>query len=805
MTIEHQYTNVDIRGNNLLVRWANGSQQKIPFRPTLFVPTDGDSDWTNLRGHALKPIKFPDINGAKQWVKEYEGVNNFEFYGNTDWKQQFFLDASDKWVESAIKTLIIDIEVAATEGFPDIAEAKEEILLITVFNTQNQQITTWGRYSAEVETEYRCFEDETAMLKDFILWWGGGRHPDVVTGWNSEGFDVPYLLNRIERVLGTVYVQAMSPWKDVKTRYVKIMGKEVELKNLTGIAQLDYMDMYKKFIPEGRESFSLDFISEYELKERKTPHSYGSFQEFYEQDWQLFVEYNIQDVNLVRKLDHKLGLLTVVYSSCYLVKQNFQDVFSPVKTWDNYIHNQLWQKKIAIPQTQHRTKEAYQGAYVAEPKKGLIYNLASFDLDSMYPNIIIALNISPEKFGGVVDFSLEDYLKNPEPINSEYALAPNGAYFKKDSIGIMPLLVKGVYDTRVEAKTQMTALKRTKSKDKDLIATLDLQQKSAKLLLNSLYGALANEHFRYSNVAMAEAITLTGQLVIRMTNMRLNDWASKLLGVKTDVVIYNDTDSTYVNLEPLRKKFNLSPEKIVFVAHKVNEFLNKAATEVLEYISAFDTSRMNFKLEKIASRGLWTGKKKYALAVIYDEGVVYEEPEIKVTGLEVVRSSTPKDVRDWIKQGLRTILTKTEEDTQEFIASIRDHFDELSVEQVSFPRGVNNMEKWKDASSLYATGTPIHVRGSILYNHHITSKGLNKKYRQIYGGDKVKFTYLKMPNPIRENVIAYPDKLPEELDLHSYVDFNKQFESAFLQPLINILKTIGWEHEKTNSLEDLFL
>lgn len=800
-----QWTNVENAGNNLLVRWADGEKEKIPLRPILFIPENEASEWKNLRGSSLRPIEFDSINHAKDWVKEYEQVDNFEFYGHTDWKRQFFAIASSDWEARAIKTLIIDIEVAASEGFPSIADATEEILLITVLNKQNDHITTWGRYPTDIDTEYRCFEDEKALLKDFILWWAGTRHPDVVTGWNSEGFDVPYLLNRIERLFGDAYVQALSPWKRVSTRHVNIKGRETELKNLTGIAQLDYMDMYKKFVPQGRESFSLDYISGYELGEQKVEHPYSSFQEFYTEDWDLFVQYNVQDVRLVDKLEQKLGLLTITYGSSYLIKQNFQDVFSPVKTWDNFIHNQLWSMKIAIPQTQHHLKESYAGAYVAEPEKGLKYSVASFDLDSMYPNLIIALNVSPEKFMGKVDFDLDEFLKEPFQLESEYAVAANGAYFLKDSDGIMPTLVRGVYDDRVHAKTEMKRLLREGKTKKDAeVATLDLKQQSAKLLLNSLYGALANEHFRYSNVAMAEAITLTGQMVIRLTSKRLNEWASKMFKEKVNLVVYNDTDSTYVDLTPFRTYLGVSPDKIEQVAGKVNDFLNKSAKEVLEMICAHDTTRMNFKLEKIATRALWTGKKKYAMAIVYDEGVRYEEPSIKVTGLEVVRSSTPTVVRAWLKTALKLILTTREDKVQEYIKECREAFNRFTVEQISFPRGVSDMQKWQDTSSLYMKGTPIHVRGAILYNHHIKKNKLTKTHRLIYNGDKIKFVYLKMPNPIRENVVAYPDKLPKEFDLHDYVDYDRQFEATFLKPLENILKTIGWEAEYQNTLEDLF-
>lgn len=254
----------------------------------------------------------------------------------------------------------------------------------------------------------------------------------------------------------------------------------------------------------------------------------------------------------------------------------------------------------------------------------------------------------------------------------------------------------------------------------------------------------------------------------------------------------------------MREKFDVPSSKIVQVAFKVSDYLNKSATEVLEMISAFDTTRMNFKVEKIASSAFWSGKKKYALAVVYDEGVVYDEPVIKVTGLEVVRSSTPKEIRDWLKEALKLILTTDEKTVQDYISNKEGEFRALTPLQCAFPRGVSDIGKWETGDGNYSSGTPIHVRAAILFNHQIVKHNLTKIYRPIYNGDKLKFIYLKTPNPVHENVIGFIDKLPPELKLEDYIDYDHQFEASFLKPLRNVLTTLGWAPEEQNTLEGLF-
>jgi DNA polymerase elongation subunit (family B) len=330
---------------------------------------------------------------------------------------------------------------------------------------------------------------------------------------------------------------------------------------------------------------------------------------------------------------------------------------------------------------------------------------------------------------------------------------------------------------------------------------------SVKLLLNSLYGAMGNAYFRYFDLRIAEAITLTGQMVIQWAERAVNAKMNSLLKTKAiDYTVAIDTDSLYVNFGPLVNKFN--PKSPVDFLDKVCEETFGQALEV-SYAELFDRfncyeARMEMKRESIADRGIWTAKKRYILNVHDNEGVRYAVPELKIMGIEAIKSSTPSVCRDALKQLFKVIISGSEANTQKAISSFKEYFCSLPPEQVSFPRGVSDVDKWTDKNTIFKSGCPIHVRGAITYNNAVLSAGLNKRNDLIRNGDKVKFCYLKLPNTVRQNVISYIGYLPPELKLHKYIDYETQFEKAFLKPILPILDAVGWRHENSVSLEDFF-
>lgn len=336
-------------------------------------------------------------------------------------------------------------------------------------------------------------------------------------------------------------------------------------------------------------------------------------------------------------------------------------------------------------------------------------------------------------------------------------------------------------------------------------------QLAKKVQLNSAYGALGNQYFRFFDIRQAEAITLSGQLSIRWIENKLNEFMNKLLKTNgIDYVIAADTDSIYLNLGPLVEKVwpDKSTNEIVDLLNracdaKIEPFIDKSYEELKNYMNAFD-QKMQMKREVIANKGIWTGKKHYILNVYDSEGVRYTEPKMKIMGIEAVKSSTPMVCRDKIKDALKIVMKGDESELQNFIAEFRQEFITMSFEDVAFPRGVSGLTKYRDAKDLYAKGTPIHVRGAIVYNHLLEKHKLTKKYQTIKEGEKIKFCYMKTPNPFQENVLSIPTVLPKEFGFEIYIDYDTQFDKTFVEPLRNVISTINWNTEPVATLESFF-
>jgi len=344
------------------------------------------------------------------------------------------------------------------------------------------------------------------------------------------------------------------------------------------------------------------------------------------------------------------------------------------------------------------------------------------------------------------------------------------------------------------------------------IAKFNNFQMVRKICLNSAYGAIGNEWFRYYKLANAEAITTSGQTSIRWIENKLNKYLNELLKTESDYVVAVDTDSVYLNLGPLVDKFlskqKDDKEKVVNLLDKVCQdqlepYIDKCYSELAEYVNAYE-QKMQMKRENIADRGIWTAKKRYILNVWDSEGVRYEEPKLKIMGLEAIKSSTPAPCRTMIKDAFKLIMSGTEDDMIKFIDESRSKFNKLPVEEISFPRSISDVNKHKSNITIYGKGCPMHVRAALLHNYYVKEHGLEKKYSMINNGDKIKFIHLKKANPIRENVIGFNNDFPYELGLHKYIDYELQFDKAFLEPVKVILDSIGWNVEKVVNLELFF-
>ena len=558
------------------------------------------------------------------------------------------------------------------------------------------------------------------------------------------------------------------------------------------------------------------------MGQRKLDHSeYENFRDFYTRDWQKFIEYNIQDVELIDRLEDKMKLLELAITMSYDAKVNFEDVYSQVRMWDTMIFNYLADKNIVPPPRKGaRNDEKYAGAYVKEPVPGKYDWVVSFDLNSLYPHLIMQYNISPETLWETrhPSANVEKLLNQEVDLSGDFAVCANGAQYRKDNKGFLPEMMEKIYSERVVYKKRMIQAKKDyeKSPSKQLekdISKFNNIQMARKIQLNSAYGAVGNQYFRYYNLLNAEAITLSGQVSIRWIENKMNQKMNKILKTEdVDYVIASDTDSIYLNLGPLvegvYKGREETDEVIVGFIDKIcsmelEPYIESSYEALAKYVNAYD-QKMFMKRETIANKGIWTAKKRYILNAWDIEGVRFAEPKLKVMGIEAVKSSTPGAWRDNIKECLKVIMNNDEEDAQEFIAQFKEEFNELPIEDIAFPRGCNGINKWANKSSIYSKGTPIHVRGALLYNYHNTKQRLTHKYPLIQDGEKIKFIYLKTPNKISENVISFPNTFPKEFGLDKQVDYELQFSKSFLEPIKVIMDTIGWKPEKIASLEFLF-
>jgi len=829
------YTNVQMVGDNFLIRGYEDGKHfatREKFSPTLFVNSKRKSKYKTLTGKSVEPIKPGGVRDCREFIKKYSEVENFEVYGNERFIYQYI---SDKYSENEvkfdiekIKLVTLDIEVKSEHGFPDVESAAEEILLISIQDYTTKQILTWGLgdfNNKQKNVTYKAFRTEHELLSSFINWWMiEGNTPEVITGWNSKLYDIPYVCRRLERVLGGKLMKRMSPWGLVTECETQIMGRRHISYDIGGVSQLDYLDLYKKFTYKAQESYRLDYIASVELGQKKLDHSeFDTFKDFYTNGWQKFVEYNIIDVELVDRLEDKMKLIELALTMAYDAKVNYEDVFYQVRMWDTIIYNYLKRRDIVIPPKERSDKvEKYAGAYVKEPIPGKYDWVVSFDLNSLYPHLIMQYNISPETLLETKHPSVTvDKILNEDLTFEMYkdnAICANGAMFRKDVRGFLPELMEKMYNERVIFKKRMIKAKKAyeKTPTKDLekeIARCNNIQMAKKISLNSAYGAIGNQYFRYYKLANAEAITLSGQVSIRWIENKMNAYLNKILKTEnTDYVIASDTDSIYLNLGPLVEVIYKDREKdgasVCSFLNKICEmefekYITSSYETLASYVNAYD-QKMFMKRENIADRGIWTAKKRYILNVWDSEGVRYEEPKLKMMGIEAVKSSTPAPCRSMIKDGLKLMMNGTEEDVIHFIDDCRTKFKSLPPEDIAFPRTASNVQKYKAHSTIYAKGTPIHIRGALLFNHYVKQKKLDNKYSLIGNGEKVKFIYLKKPNIIQENVISFIQDFPTEIGLDKYIDYDLQFEKSFVEPLKAILDAIGWNVEKTVNLELFF-
>jgi DNA polymerase elongation subunit (family B) len=824
------YTNIQQLGDKLFVRSVEDGErirEEIHnFQPTLFAP-EKKSKYRTIDGKPVGPVNPGSITECKNFIKMYADVPGFEVYGSTEWVQQYIYETfkSTDHDISKVRICTIDIEVESEHGFPDVENVNERVNLISIKDSLTGRCYVMGLqpfYTDRDDVSYLLCDGEEELLRKFQEFFVELK-PDIITGWNCKWYDMPYLIRRMKTMFDNKFINKLSPWNRVKERtkktyrFAKTQVQEEIYYQISGVAILDSLDMYKKFTYTNRESYSLDYIGKVEVDEAKLDWhemGYSSHKDVYKNDWKTWVEYNIQDVELVEKINNKLNLIELILQTSYDAGVNYEDVSSPVRMWDSIIYKHLRDRNVVIPTKKgDGEKREYEGGYVKDPQIGAHDWVVSFDLNSLYPHLIMQYNISPETLMDTkkLEYTVEDYLNQKSiPEYENQNVTANGYYYSTDKQGFLGVLMEWMYDDRTKYKDLLQKAKQ--NGDEHLIAKYDTIQMARKIALNSAYGALANEYFRYYDIRLAESITKSGQLAIRWIEKELNQYLNEVMDTKDkDYVVASDTDSVYLVLGDLVSKFLGSVDdknKIVdvldsFCKDKIQPAIDEAYQKLADYMNAYQ-QRMVMDREVIADKGLWTAKKRYILNVYDNEGNRNDEPELKIMGIESQRSSTPSVCRDKIKESLKIILRGTEEEIQKYISDFKDEFFDMSPEVIASPRSVSGMDKYSCSAGIYQKGTPIHTKGSLLYNHWVKNKGLDDRYELINEGDKIKFTYLKEPNVINDRVISFPSRLPNELGLQKYVDYETQFEKCYIDPITTVLDTIDWKHEKISTLEDFF-
>jgi DNA polymerase elongation subunit (family B) len=833
------YTSVEKVGNNILYCGydddGNVVKYKEYYKPTLYVTNNNNSDspWKTISGESVLELSFDNMKDSHEFMKKYENVDSFNVYGMSNYISQYINDKHDGTIEfdtELINVTNIDIEVDSDDGFPDPTQAKFPITAITVKDNSNiYYVFGFGEYSVKdsihdhLDIEYIKCDDEGDLLRKFIKFLSSNGHvPDVITGWNIKFFDIPYIVNRSIRLFSDSFMKKISPWNMVSQRTTLKMGKEHPYYVIYGIQQIDYIDLYRKFTYKNLESYRLDHVAYVELGDRKLQyHEYTDLHDLYTNNFQLYIDYNIKDVEIVDRLDVKLQLMDLCFNIAYKGGVNYETAFGTTVIWDSLIYRLLSLQKMVPPPKKENIKSTFAGGYVKTPFIGKHEWVVSFDLNSLYPMLLQQYNMSPETIlplitsGVNVDSCLSRMDFDRQYSSTESTMAANGTHYKTDILGVIPSVIDKLYSERSIIKKNMIKLKKQREGVQhgeldNQISSLHNQQLAIKIMMNSLYGALGNPYFRYYDLRVAEGVTLSGQLSIKWAEKYMNEYLNKIMGMGSeDYVIAIDTDSLYVDFKPLVTKLGLdasNKNKVVDVLDKIcsdkfEPMLESAYKDLYNYMYGYE-NKMVMSREVIADAGIWTAKKRYILNVYDDEGVRYTTPKLKMMGIEAVRSSTPECCRDKIKESLKIILSNTNDDLIEFINEFKEQFKKMNVVDISFPRGINTINKYYNSRDVYIKGTPIHVKGALFYNHLLKELGLVGKYQKIKSGDKIKFCYLFEPNPIHNNTISMLDVLPPEFNLDMYINYELQFIKTFLDPIKTITDAIGWSVERRNVLDD---
>lgn len=826
----------------------NGKRKsnKVRFKPSLGVRSDKDTGWKDIYGNNVGLVQFENVFEMYQWKREnkdsaeiYNDVAPVYQFISQEYPQDLVPISFDEFKN--MKVFIIDIEVYSTEGFPFPAQADFPVTAITVMDMYKGRFVTLacGDYETkDPNVNYIKCKDEYEILEKFINLMEVQR-PDIITGWNTEQFDIPYLINRSKKLLEPGAIKRLSPIGEVSAYKISEGNEGYEIK---GINHMDYIEVYKNTSKATRENYRLDTVAIAELGEGKLDYhaEFDNLSDLYTEDFQKYIDYNIRDVDLIAQMNAKLSFLETKCTQAFFAKANFTDTFGSVKIWDIMIYNELIKQKMLTSPKKHNHKQEFPGGFVLEPTPGLKKWLVVSDITSSYPNQIISGNISPETLVPRSELSdelieIQDAVKMMDwsPMNQSFidlehefghftdtlkqydvSLLANGEFFTRNKEGIFPRLVANVFGMRKEKKREASVLKnRIKAEGsteelENAYKTADALQYALKIFMNSFYGVFSQENFRYYDIRLASAVTTMGQLSIKGPAYRLEDTLPKLK------VEYTDTDSLFIALDPfIKDRFGVDYDKTSteekrrfckeFAGKIINPLIADYYKDQVDILNLYkNTYEMDF--EAIADDTIFVGKKRYIMQLVHDDGYdsdLTKQLPLKKRGVELVRSNTPEYVRDHLLALVNKIFkTKDNNLCISDIDKARADFTKLSFEEVGRPTGVNGLY----THTYGGKSVPIHVRAVHVYNRAIKKLGL-KHIPAIQEGAKIKYCYIKTPNIFdNENVIACENKMPDELKEYIQIDYDTQFKKTFESPASIIFKALGWNIEKIASLESFF-
>lgn len=828
-----------------LFTWDNDGNRTVvdcSYSPYLYVETKQDTQYTSIFKTNLKKRVFKAQKDRAIFVNSTGLERIFE---NIAPQQQFLIDTFHTKNEdmdfnkNPLKVLFFDIETYSPNGFPQPEEAKDPINVITVYDSLRDHFISWGTSKLERNIKNCTYAHCTSevQLLDCFLNYLEQDHPDILTGWNSEFFDMPYIINRISQVLGEDDIRRLSPVKNVysMTRPGNF-GKQQTKWFIGGMACIDYLDVYKKFSMGMRESYKLDAIGELELGEKKVDYGNTNLSDLADDDWQTFVEYNVQDVNLLAKMDDKLQYIDLLRMLAYTGLTTFESAMGTLSVVTGSCVIKARQVKSIIPTfVKERSGDKYEGAYVGEPQRGFQENIVSFDANSLYPNTMISLNLSPETKVGTIVNTDDDHVTirhvNGRVFNlthekfkrfldeEEIAVSRAKVLFTQKYKGIVPEFIDGLYAKRVAIRKELNIkrkkLSKLKKSDpeykelKHICDQLHIRQYTIKICLNSAYGYFGNKHAPMGDADIARSITLTGRSVIKQSNKILQQYIMDRAGLpndgKVNTIIYNDTDSSYISIKPIIENCNVPftddagkiTQAVYDELETLENHLNEEITSWAHRALNSKDSRFVFKREAICDIGMFLQKKRNVLHVLDDEGIPVNK--YKYTGVEVVRTTMPKAIKPYVKKIIETMMeTQSMSKTNEVFLETYDIFKNLPLEDYAFVMGIKGYEKYAPRCDGFTIckGMPIHVKSSYLYNMLLEKYNIGNKYEKISSGDKVRYFYVEQPNRYGIPVLAYKYYFPSEFNADFRPDIEQMFEKIVYQVVERFYDCVNWQLKK---------